>query len=274
MTAIACWIQNEQRPETPQATEQFLWAVGDSRVSDQSQDQDGNRTFSTLHDSAVKIFSIPVLVRSRDTTGLFSTICYFSSIGLAYSGSSLTGHNIVSATTPLLGSLITLDASVLPKLSDIARLVGRIADNYIRSFGFASTPLRAYSEMSVLGFCPVLRKAQIFLVKPVFTPDFSIDVQEFNQPEEGAFLLLGDKKNEITQLIDDERKLHSPGSIKWWRSPSHVIKRCIVDQQFPTIGGHIQLGIGTRLGFNIKWTPSPLEEGNRKLLLPILASRC
>jgi hypothetical protein len=261
MTAIACWIENNRPAECPNITQQFLWAVGDSRVSNQAQDIYGNSSYSTLHDSAVKIFSVPVTIRSPDDHGSFSNICYFSSLGIAYSGSSITGHNIVSAIAPLLSSLNTLDASALPSLADIAGLLGRIADNYIRSFGFTASPSRAYSEMSLLGFCPATHMAQIFLIEPKVDSSFSIDVQEFRPKQEGDYLLLGDRKDELRALIAKERKLHSHGSLRWWRSPASVIKRCIADKNFQTIGGHIQLGIGTLAGFQIKWIATPIEEG-------------
>ena len=76
MTAIACWITEERGHE-------FLFMVGDSRVSD-----DGKK----LTDHCAKIFSLPVLVRPIPTTeNMTPAIDHTQKVGFAFAGGALTG---------------------------------------------------------------------------------------------------------------------------------------------------------------------------------------
>lgn len=253
MTALACWIEKNVIHGNGIFTPPNVWAVADSRISeDVIRTHTGEKEYSTLHDHAAKIFSIPITIKSAEGHGRFTRVVFQNSIGLAYSGSSLTGTSVSLATASLLDSLNVVDGAARPRLSDIASLVARLLRDYIRALGLARSE-RAIAECAVMGFCPRTNEAQIFELHPMIGEEVQVTPEVVDTSGKGAYLLLGDRKDRIKELIGTERMALPPETASWWRAPARIIQRCIDDEEFPTIGGTMQVCIGDSRGFKPHW---------------------
>ena len=136
-----------------------------------------------------------------------------------------------------------------------------------------STAHRALCEISISGFCPVERVFKIFHISP--TPSFTgadgLDVSVDSYTRQGVsddfVLLLGDKQNDIASKITEFREAIEDQNIRWWRAPKYVLENIISERTYPTIGGHLQLGICMSNGFTPYSTCQPAEgEGSRAFL--------
>lgn len=259
MSAIACWIERVE--VVPKFMVETIWAVADSRISEAHKDAGGKVTYSTLHDHAPKIFSIPITIRGPNEHGAFEKSLYQNSVGFAYSGSSLIGCGVSQAVTPLLTSLIAIDPKQQrPRLIDIAVLVGHVFYEYMKALGF-SVGERANAEFAVMGLCPATMRMQLFCLRPEIDTSMKIAVSLMDTSPDDAYLLLGHRKEDIEKLIDEERSKHPQRSVPWWRAPRTVIERCIADPSYPTIGGTIQLAVGKIQEFGLRWIAKPTGEG-------------
>lgn len=241
MTAIACYVQREHTDRHPETREPFVWAVADSRVSNPGE-FGGNQI---LNDRATKIFSVSYLVRTGTGAG---RVVGAGSFGYCYSGSSITGLN----THALLSHLFrNLQGPELPRFADIVEFVRSTLHRYVLEYAFIAAE-KAACECAVLGFCPVERTPQIYVLRPdTTTGSFQYRIEILDVATDGNYALLGDEKARVGQLIDEAHARYSPGSINWWRAPWHGIQAAISSNQFASIGGHVQLGIGGRGEFQV-----------------------
>jgi len=250
MTAIACYPQRENE-------QLYIWAVGDSRVTRKNGDG-----WSILHDHAIKIFSVPFTVVAPNKEGFFQQVVYHGSFGYCYSGSSLTGLNTYAAIANLIRKIATVDANRLPNLGDIASFIQKVLHRYILAYGVLAAE-QAVCECSVLGYCPDSKRLRMFTIMPNIPNQYTFELllEESDVAVDETLVLLGDKKDEIKDIIVDERSQHSIYSINWWRSPWRGIQRAIDSNAYDTIGGQIQLGLTNGRHFQIYGRMEPVAHG-------------
>lgn len=229
MTAIAIW-RNTENPDQP-----TLWAVADSLVS---------RGPAPLIGDAAKLFMLPVTCRVPGPEGFFSEICSNHSYGYAFAGSTLVGQNTYLALVPLLTNLIHREP-YSPSLSE----VGAYIANYLSAtFDDLRVTMGrdAMFEVAIFGWCPVQQTLGLFKIRPVIRQDGMYGIEsnyvDFSNEQ---FVYLGDSSREVCPLI--AAAIEAEGTTT--RAPKRIIAECIMSDDYPSIGGDIQVAVADRFGF-------------------------
>lgn len=234
MTAIAIWCDTES-VEHP-----GLWVAADSRV----RSSEG----PVLLDDASKIFSLQVVCRSLDANGFFSQVTHSHSYGFCFAGSTLMGQNAYLSLAPLLSNLVTI-GSAFPSILDISGYVLKHLDlTFVQYRERVGT--NCMFEVAVFGWCPKTTQLSAFYFFPQKDGDvYRMKCESRENMKAHEFIYLGDRKAYFSATIAEAfRGKDIPGR-PLSRIPRYVIQDHIEDDAFPTIGGNIQIGFATRLGF-------------------------
>ncbi len=234
MTTVACWFNKESEHTS-------IWICADSKISASNA--------TTLIESSPKIFALPVRCFVPGTEGFFDLPNFNGTIGIAYAGNSLIGLTLNSALATCLGHLISLGSP--PALDDIAKFALEILHKYVRELG-ATAGERALCEVAIVGYCPAQLAHKIYHLSPFIQLgelQYELRIYGEDQPDDFV-LLLGADKERITKKIQDYRH-EKDQDISWWRAPKRVISNEVKSPNHPTIGGHLQMGIGNAQGFQV-----------------------
>lgn len=181
--------------------------------------------------------------------GFFDLQNYNGTIGIAYAGNSVVGLTLTSALATCLGNLIS--HGNLPALKDIARFALELLQMYVKELGVTAGD-RALCELALVGFCPSENRHKIYHLSPAIcagTLKYQLDSYDSNQADDFV-LLLGSDKTRISNSINEFRTT-TEKDISWWRAPKSVVSAEVKNSINPAIGGHLQMGIGDSLGFQI-----------------------
>jgi len=234
MTAIAIWCNHEN------TNHPGLWVAADSRVSRASG--------PVLVEDAAKVFSLPVVCRSPGNDGFFSEVSYATALGYCFAGSTLMGQNTYLALLPLLGNL-SVSNGYFPSLTEVAEYVHLYLCHTFDDYKFRQGK-EAMFEVAIFGYCHRTSTLSSFHFAPeVKSGVYSMGLVEHLNMQDKDFLYLGDRKQELIELLkaafDGESIPGRPVS----RAPRYVIQDCINNDSFPSIGGDIQIGIADPSGF-------------------------
>ncbi len=250
MTTVAVWLNkhtvsalNKNNPI------HAIWAVSDSRITART---------SILLDSSPKLFRLNIKCQTFDGEGF---IVYFThSIGMAYSGNSLVGLNFYVKLNDILGGLLNWNSKI-PSIYEVSISGGELLKQLIKEVGLIITN-GAYCEVAIFGFCCASQKFKVVYLKPEFTNEIGVSVieQELNNDEN--VLLLGDKKQDIRDLISQQRELYNDKNLDWWNTPMNIVKNIVKQEVFKGIGGGVQTGIATQQEFGLLGEVMFVPEGN------------
>lgn len=235
MTAIVIWL-NEEVEENPS-----LWVAADSLITRPTQ--------APLIGDAAKLLPLQVICKKPDSKGFFSVISSAHSYGYAFAGSTLIGQNIYLSLQPLLGSLLAVDEYV-PSMKDVANYIYSYISSVYEDVKVTQGPDAKFC-IAFFGSCPVNQDLAIYTFQPAKDDSglFRITCEVTRKMSSHQFVYLGDKREHMLEAISAEfLKEESPGSPRS-RCPRAVIQAHIESDEFPTIGGDIQLGIADRHGF-------------------------
>lgn len=262
MTSIVCWFEKNENCE--------IWVVGDSKISETkkfaSSSNNDEVTYTMLLESGAKIFSIPLICKTIDANGFFEKIFLETKIGLAYAGSSLIGLNVQAALTTIFSSLINT-SGIPPSIDSLADYASMIIKSYINTLAVMK-PDSALCEFLIMGYCNQTNDYKVCHLSPDFSSgkfDLSIEITSSKNSNNDFLVLLGDKKDEITSSVKTYKK-QNPSKT---RAPKHVLQEIIQNEIYPSIGGHIQLGICHNGDFNVYSTCLPIT-GTPKAYLSYL----
>lgn len=246
MTAIAIW-RNDEVDGNPS-----LWAAADSRVSGAN----GNLLIA----DAVKIFSLPIICRRPGSTGFFSEVYFVHTLGYCFAGSTLMGQNAYLGIAPLLSNIMSA-TSYIPSIEDIARQILAYLNVSFEEYRRVAGQQSLF-EVAIFGYCHVTQKLEIFHFRPRLVHDlYEIALEAHQDLKTNDFVYLGDDKAslqaEITNAFNDEALPGRPAS----RAPRFVIQDRIVNDESPTIGGDLQLGIADKFGLRPFALVKPYIEG-------------
>lgn len=237
MTTIACWFNKESTSQPPS-----VWICGDSKVSTSSSS-------TTLIESSPKIFAIPVRCFVGGASGFFDKLFSNTTIGVAYAGNSLVGLTFNSALATCLARLNSM--STPPALDDIAKFSSKLLEMYVRQLAFAF-PRNAECEIALVGFCPVEARNKIYHLTPsVDSGNLQYCVATYGDQQADDFVLVLGK--DTTRIKENIRllRMNKEKDLSWWRAPKEVVSSEVRTPLHATIGGHLQLGIGTHQGFEL-----------------------
>ncbi|MGD8174208.1 hypothetical protein ACQEXU_21405 [Vibrio sp. TRT 21S02] len=229
MTSIVSWFNSESGGA--------VWTVGDSKVTDGGDDP------SMLLDSGAKVFSIPLLCKAPGTSGAFDQLVLESKVGLAFAGSSLIGLNVHAALSTIFSNLNVLHQ--IPSMDELAEYVKMIAKSYIDTLAVMKQE-GALCEFLFVGYCHLTKCYKICEIRPDFSSgmfELSLTMHDSETAKPEEFFILGDKKEQVMTAIEGYRSEQEFDSILWQRAPKIVLQKIIEEDRYPTIGGHLQLGI-------------------------------
>lgn len=251
MTTIACWF-NKESANAPIS----VWVCADSKVS--------NSAATTLFESSPKIFAIPVRCFVPGASGFFDRPLLNTTIGVAYAGNSLIGLTFISALSALLARLNGTISP--PSLDEIAKFALQILQFYVLQLGF-SFPNIAKCEVAIVGLCPVEYRSKIYHLTPgKELGKLRYCLVKYAEDQADDFvLLLGVDTPRIKESIQLVR-INREKDLSWWRAPKDVISREVKTPLHATIGGHLQLGIGTHQGFELYSVAQRPDDGGGDFL--------
>lgn len=268
MTAVIIWLNRENKDNS------CIWGLADTRIS--SENLNGNKR---LLDIYPKIFELPIKICVDQTQLRFSKI---HSFGIAFAGNTLIGSATKEILSYLFSSLSThhpIDLGIpvdfskallysiqhvheyndtfreqLPSLLEISYTVKNIIKQLIDS----SIQNQPYSddkvglEFCIFGYCLDKKEfcAYKITAKKLLNPnhEYYTHIQSEEKifdsnSNELEFILLGDKKEQITNLIEEKKaELHNhPKNYPYWRSPCYVMSNIIEEDSINSIGGNAQL---------------------------------
>lgn len=239
MTSIICWLNNDDYFRG-------LWAVADSRVTVSG---------GVLSNNAPKLFSVPVYCYGQDDLFHERPIKILNPI-FGFAGSTFIGLNVKEVLANYLGNLQELSyyggnvptfEERTPTIREIAELTKRIGEIYLHSVG-KLTPAAARCEFVLFGFCRKSNAFKIFTLSNSPANPATIAIAEHAVSMED-FLILGDKKEEVSAAVVAMRAQLVVGSSNWRRAPVAVMANILrSEEETATIGGYLQLWAALRHG--------------------------
>ncbi|ELY1990385.1 hypothetical protein SL034_005535 [Vibrio harveyi] len=244
MTSIICW-KNEEESES-------LWAVSDSRVT-------GNN--GRMTDNCPKLFKMEVKARSAEHLPHHEPELLFT-FGFGFAGSTLVGMNVKEMLSQYLSSLTSLpthngQAPRKPSLQDVANVAKSIAEKYISFLAVCYQDNLGF-EFTVFGFCHQSNQYKVFHARNEISRPLELQLNAVGVSN-GQFLIIGDRKGEITDMISEFRETVAERTLNWWRAPFVCLASIVRDDSMETIGGYLQFVISSRLGANTYFIASDNE---------------
>lgn len=251
MTAIAIWL-NEEQPGNPS-----IWVAGDSQVSKSNHGV-------ALIDDAVKVAALTIICRKPNATGFFADLLYANTVGYAFAGSTLLGHNIYLALAPLLCNINVVDG-ITPSLEDVALYVKAYFQSSLETYVLNTQ--RPSIEIAIFGYCPVKDALETYCLR--LLPGSHGAEVHCDQMPRGEVTYLGTGSEKIQSALNDS--LIAPvDASRDYRAPASVIRSLILNENFPGIGGDIQLGYASKQGFTPMALCKPYVPGNPKSFISYL----
>ena len=224
--------------------------VGDSRVSDRGL---------KLSDHCAKIFAVPVLARPLPNEKDFTPgIDYARTMGFAYAGGALIGLNTAAVLASTLSSLTRLGPFRLLCVQELAELARKVFELICIDITKPASALS--SEAAFCGHCDVHADFEMYHLKPVLPTTEPFQIKMTRVPND-SILQLGEKQAEILELIKTRTPLLPAGTPDWQRHPKHVIEEVIRSTTSSTIGGNLQMAMGSPEGVAMYMICEPIEVG-------------
>jgi hypothetical protein len=233
MTLLATWYH-------PNYDE--VWSVADSRISTLEH---GPST-----DSGVKIFPIPIVTHAFVNKKW--VISGLSSLGFAYAGNStcaLNTHALASACTQNLGATTDIRPGP-PSVEAIARLFARVGEHYIRDVGSRQhgvliDPKVFLFDAHIFGFCAASGKYKAFMISfTLASTGVEVNVHDLNLSPQLIYVL-GSRAQQFKEAVEE---LSNQGKSP---DPIRALYQIIQRNEFPDVGGHLQLGAAGKGGFRL-----------------------
>jgi hypothetical protein len=241
MTVVAVW-QNNEEPERP-----TLWMASDSRISD---------GVGPLIDEGIKLYELPVICRKPGASGIFDTPYFATTIGIACAGGTLIYQHVYATLVPIFANLIGTGEAV-PSVAGLASFAGAITSAYVRSLGGRRPHATVSVSVVVAGHFPG-HPPDAFELRPELEHADSILAFAEHKLDltEDRVHFLGDQRERAQQLLADFRADPRPG-VPFERAPLNVIRALIEAPDAPSVGGEVQIGFTTGIGFQRVTTVVP-----------------
>ena len=230
-----------------------VWCAADSRLTS---------GLVTLTDSGAKVLPVPVVCRHQESGPNYAVHAHFT-LGFAFAGSSLTAlntHAIASACTQNLAA--TLGYVKPPSIEAIASLFRCVAEHTIKdaagrlSNGELAGP-KYFFEAMIFGYCRVTKAFKAFALAPNTTSGAFQMVKAEMILADHYYHPMGSAADAFVQL--DRELSASGGETGVMITLAELLKR----QDRADVGGHFQIGIADRKGFELRpilnTLPGPLN---------------
>jgi hypothetical protein len=226
VTLVAVWLNEEAQPS--------IWVAADSRITGE---------LGVLLDEGGKLFTLPVICRKPGDDGFFSVPYFTQQVGVACVGGALMYQQVYTCAIPILSNLIGMEGNY-PGLEDIATAVARITTRYVSSLGEKGYAKAHRVTLVFVGYCAAHGQLEAYELGPVFEEQMFVrfESQPLSlDPNDPQFF--GDKVDAAREALALEReRVKDENPILWHRAPTRIVRQFIEDDQYPTIGGDVQLG--------------------------------
>lgn len=249
LTSIVIW-SNENRQELLTG----LWAISDSRISNSNNHLQTSGLDRVLTENYPKISTVHAMAYASDDVPQINPM-HVLSFGFAFSGSTLIGSTVKEILSNILSNLQEIsyyDAPKIPfkkripSLKDVAELTAKIATNYVISLGI-HIPNSAKIEIAVFGYCITSSMFRVFRLRNNRNTPAVVHAEELPVRAHEVFIF-GNNTSVVEQAIFRKRELFKNDTLDWSRAPISALLEITQDDNFPSIGGPIQLCIAGQYG--------------------------
>jgi hypothetical protein len=246
MTLVAAWLNHES------AGHPSFWLAADSRIALQGQ---------TLIDAGVKVYEIPVVVRSPGESGFFDNVSLATTVGIGCAGHTLVFQNVTQTLISAFANLSGVPGQH-PSMFDLASFAAAVTTEVVSQLAELRPDAHGVS-LIVGGVDPVLGTAMAYSVTPAFSSDaypifegFNVELCDLETAAHFVGDHVSDAKSRLAELV--QQSTHPIGRE---RAPLHVIREFITDPGKPTIGGSLELGFTMGPRFHRVATLEPVVWG-------------
>ena len=233
MTLVAVWKSHGR-----------LMAIADTRLIRDA----GN----VLTEHGPKLLPLPIVCRQPGPDGFFSSIVHSKNVGFAYCGSTLSALSAHALASVMFSNLIGTPATPPPSLEELASSFAGIALEYIREVGQLAGYRGQFSAV-IFGFCEHKQALRGFEIKPrIEKGQIFVDSIERDMTLDNAIVVIGSNPKLLLDRIDEDRRARGDASPIVARDrPTRALQSIIVDGADDSVGGTIQQGWATPVGFEI-----------------------
>jgi hypothetical protein len=180
--------------------------------------------------------------------GFYDREVFRKTIGFMFAGATLPALSTHALAGVFLQSLVGNPGTCTPTLADVALSVGGIAVHYIREVGEIAQSGALFSTI-IFGWCCPSNAFRAFLLKPVVAADsISIDVIEMDvATDKSKPIIIGAARQSLETEIVRMRTTESPAIYD--DIPRRALRKLVEQQTHPAVGGAIQYGWATKVGF-------------------------
>lgn len=239
MTLVMVWRE---------ASAERFWIVSDSRLS-----RPGEVGRVRLMDRAAKILEANLVLHSNDA---HAPPLGSSTLGFAYTGSSLVALQAYSAVLPLWSRLQSSGQQVLPTVGECATHLGVFVGAYAREIGASGGD--GNCQCMLLGPDPEPpRHLRAWLVEAAIGPtgvEQAVRPLALDLP--GSMELFGSGRTAA------EQRLGKRPHCGWRREPLEMIRTSLREKLADDVGGGVQIGMATPVnGFELCFDAQPFRVG-------------
>jgi len=256
MTSVVVWLNEEDSSSN-------LWATADSRITHQNAQGGIARSleiFPKIYELELKIALDPIRIQSKTA----------HSLGMAIAGNVLLSMAVKNTAEYLFKNLSLVDSSTpivesinlkqkLPPIRHVIYLINNIAQQVMYSHVKNTGNRKEKFEVCIFGYCPIEQNYQAHNIICQTLPNdlYNEKEEEFecfdNFIEEKIFdldsaelqyILLGDKKDNIVKLIEEEVEAKKISNQSIYRVPMRIMQKIVDEEEYmSTIGSYAQHAI-------------------------------
>jgi hypothetical protein len=167
----------------------------------------------------------------------------------------------VASASTFLQNLTTTGPSDPPRLSEIARMIGRLAARFSKEKLSSSNGLYGQFDSAVFGWCPVLNRFAVYELKPHSDQtQFGIECLEHLPDNDQQAISFGSGAKRVSELIADIRQ---NGDVfqRTGRFPKLAIEALIREDSVGDVGGSLSIGLANRFEFRLYAHVTPIVPG-------------
>ncbi|RFS36088.1 MULTISPECIES: hypothetical protein [Acinetobacter] len=259
MTSVAVWLNKEENSSD-------VWATADSRITHQNSDGGIVRSleiFPKIYELELKVTLDPMRIKYERA----------HSLGMAIAGNVLLSMAVKNTAEYLFKHLSLIDSLTtileptnlkqkLPPITHVVYLINNIAKQVMYSHVKNTGNRKEKFEICIFGFCPIEEtyQAHNIVCQTLSDTEYNALSEDFEcfdnfiertifdlDSEELQYILLGDRKDNINQLIQHEIQIQRSENQSIYRTPMRVMQKIVDGEEyFTTIGSYAQHAIANK----------------------------
>ncbi|EKT4467029.1 hypothetical protein QEL93_002437 [Pseudomonas putida] len=238
-------------------TNVVVWKVSgleEIRVAADSRVSRGNSDVKRVTDQAAKIFPLKLQVHGNSDVSITAAPVLTVNLGFAYAGAVVPALMTYAAATQMLGNLYP-EKPRLPRLSDAARLICHLSQQYTRDASLAyQTNSPPFCEFVIFGHDAAALDDPgaanlAYWIHPQLDPATGMFHQVMKQfdLDKGEVVVIGDD----SEALQKEIAALPRGTSRDGLEPKVALENRMLKQGHETVGGTLQFGLLTKNEFRL-----------------------